>query len=510
MNWMEKMKKTNIDIDMDYEFDSSIQNALIEFFSDNSNYTIDDVSQFINDMLTDICRQFANETETMDPKKRIEEFNKKIYTIMKNADITALTSKSEQGKNLYGKLFEFLQSEQFPTGKEYSPQKDRNQIMSKTEIECRDYEIRKKYIQHIIDTYASSMPSDLFTYLESINEQFKNRPIDMNTMYFGRMNMQNAAFMKRIIFDLGYRVNLDDLLIGKEISTDKIEMGSQKDVFKSGEVREQDDFCFTQAEYKRLQEYAENLNGLEKYFRQIIGLKQYDEFGFPIEEESETPITDAMRAWGEEEKESETPITDAMRAWGEEEKESETPITDAMRAWGEEEKESETPITDAMRAWGEEEKESETPITDAMRAWGEEEKESETPITDAMRAWDEEEKESETPITDAMRTWNEEKKTIKTDPYIKALLDRLIKSGGILIPSQHLKIQQGDFQKIANVPSEASIKAGYKAHSLEGVYERRNIKMSQIQKANQVIHESSQNKDEQQNEQEGGTDYDQH
>ena len=438
MNWMEKMKKTNIDIDMDYEFDSSIQNALIEFFSDNSNYTIDDVSQFINDMLTDICRQFANETETMDPKKRIEEFNKKIYTIMKNADIAALTSKSEQGKNLYGKLFEFLQSEQFPTGKEYSPQKDRNQIMSKTEIECRDYEIRKKYIQHIIDTYASSMPSDLFTYLESINEQFKNRPIDMNTMYFGRMNMQNAAFMKRIIFDLGYRVNLDDLLIGKEISTDKIEMGSQKDVFKSGEVREQDDFCFTQAEYKRLQEYAENLNGLEKYFRQIIGLKQYDEFGFPIEEESETPITDAMRAWGEEEKESETPITDAMRAWGEEEKESETPITDAMR------------------------------------------------------------------------TWNEEKKTIKTDPYIKALLDRLIKSGGILIPSQHLKIQQGDFQKIANVPSEASIKAGYKAHSLEGVYERRNIKMSQIQKANQVIHESSQNKDEQQNEQEGGTDYDQH
>ena len=435
---MEKMKKTNIDIDMDYEFDSSIQNALIEFFSDNSNYTIDDVSQFINDMLTDICRQFANETETMDPKKRIEEFNKKIYTIMKNADIAALTSKSEQGKNLYGKLFEFLQSEQFPTGKEYSPQKDRNQIMSKTEIECRDYEIRKKYIQHIIDTYASSMPSDLFTYLESINEQFKNRPIDMNTMYFGRMNMQNAAFMKRIIFDLGYRVNLDDLLIGKEISTDKIEMGSQKDVFKSGEVREQDDFCFTQAEYKRLQEYAENLNGLEKYFRQIIGLKQYDEFGFPIEEESETPITDAMRAWGEEEKESETPITDAMRAW------------------------------------------------------------------------DEEEKESETPITDAMRTWNEEKKTIKTDPYIKALLDRLIKSGGILIPSQHLKIQQGDFQKIANVPSEASIKAGYKAHSLEGVYERRNIKMSQIQKANQVIHESSQNKDEQQNEQEGGTDYDQH
>lgn len=420
MNWMEKMKKTNIDIDMDYEFDSSIQNALIEFFSDNSNYTIDDVSQFINDMLTDICRQFANETETMDPKKRIEEFNKKIYTIMKNADIAALTSKSEQGKNLYGKLFEFLQSEQFPTGKEYSPQKDRNQIMSKTEIECRDYEIRKKYIQHIIDTYASSMPSDLFTYLESINEQFKNRPIDMNTMYFGRMNMQNAAFMKRIIFDLGYRVNLDDLLIGKEISTDKIEMGSQKDVFKSGEVREQDDFCFTQAEYKRLQEYAENLNGLEKYFRQIIGLKQYDEFGFPIEEESETPITDAMRAWGEEEKESETPITDAMR------------------------------------------------------------------------------------------TWNEEKKTIKTDPYIKALLDRLIKSGGILIPSQHLKIQQGDFQKIANVPSEASIKAGYKAHSLEGVYERRNIKMSQIQKANQVIHESSQNKDEQQNEQEGGTDYDQH
>ena len=456
MNWMEKMKKTNIDIDMDYEFDSSIQNALIEFFSDNSNYTIDDVSQFINDMLTDICRQFANETETMDPKKRIEEFNKKIYTIMKNADIAALTSKSEQGKNLYGKLFEFLQSEQFPTGKEYSPQKDRNQIMSKTEIECRDYEIRKKYIQHIIDTYASSMPSDLFTYLESINEQFKNRPIDMNTMYFGRMNMQNAAFMKRIIFDLGYRVNLDDLLIGKEISTDKIEMGSQKDVFKSGEVREQDDFCFTQAEYKRLQEYAENLNGLEKYFRQIIGLKQYDEFGFPIEEESETPITDAMRAWGEEEKESETPITDAMRAWDEEEKESETPITDAMRAW------------------------------------------------------DEEEKESETPITDAMRTWNEEKKTIKTDPYIKALLDRLIKSGGILIPSQHLKIQQGDFQKIANVPSEASIKAGYKAHSLEGVYERRNIKMSQIQKANQVIHESSQNKDEQQNEQEGGTDYDQH
>ena len=477
---------------MDYEFDSSIQNALIEFFSDNSNYTIDDVSQFINDMLTDICRQFANETETMDPKKRIEEFNKKIYTIMKNADIAALTSKSEQGKNLYGKLFEFLQSEQFPTGKEYSPQKDRNQIMSKTEIECRDYEIRKKYIQHIIDTYASSMPSDLFTYLESINEQFKNRPIDMNTMYFGRMNMQNAAFMKRIIFDLGYRVNLDDLLIGKEISTDKIEMGSQKDVFKSGEVREQDDFCFTQAEYKRLQEYAENLNGLEKYFRQIIGLKQYDEFGFPIEEESETPITDAMRAWGEEEKESETPITDAMRAWGEEEKESETPITDAMRAWGEEEKESETPITDAMRAWGEEEKESETPIADAMRAW------------------DEEKKESETPITDAMRTWNEEKKTIKTDPYIKALLDRLIKSGGILIPSQHLKIQQGDFQKIANVPSEASIKAGYKAHSLEGVYERRNIKMSQIQKANQVIHESSQNKDEQQNEQEGGTDYDQH
>ena len=438
MNWMEKMKKTNIDIDMDYEFDSSIQNALIEFFSDNSNYTIDDVSQFINDMLTDICRQFANETETMDPKKRIEEFNKKIYTIMKNADIAVLTSKSEQGENLYGKLFEFLQSEQFPTGKEYSPQKDRNQIMSKTEIECRDYEIRKKYIQHIIDTYASSMPSDLFTYLESINEQFKNRPIDMNTMYFGRMNMQNAAFMKRIIFDLGYRVNLDDLLIGKEISTDKIEMGSQKDVFKSGEVREQDDFCFTQAEYKRLQEYAENLNGLEKYFRQIIGLKQYDEFGFPIEEESETPITDAMRAWGEEEKESETPITDAMRAW------------------------------------------------------------------------DEEEKESETPITDAMRTWNEEKKTIKTDPYIKALLDRLIKSGGILIPSQHLKIQQGDFQKIANVPSEASIKAGYKAHSLEGVYERRNIKMSQIQKANQVIHESSQNKDEQQNEQEGGTDYDQH
>ena len=62
-------------------------------------------------------------------------------------------------------------------------------------------------------------------------------------------------------------------------------------------------------------------------------IKYYDENGFEIEQqESQTPIADAMRKWGEEEQqESQTPITDAMKHWGEEETKSNSVGMDPLK-----------------------------------------------------------------------------------------------------------------------------------------------------------------------------------
>ena len=305
----------------DDDYDLDIQLTLTEYFANNPNCSTEQLTQFINDLITRIGEQFTNDTERKDVKTRIEEFNKRIYTIKHNDDVQLLTAGDDCGKILYGKIFELLQSDQFPTGKEYSPLKDKNQTMNEADLEKRDYEIRVKLLKHLADTYVIDMPLDLSADFQTIYEQFCENPEGMKNLHLGRMNIRNAAIITRVFFDAGYKVNFDDLLSGGLITTSKIPLimdkSKETEQYAQKNSNEYHDPCFSQDVMKRIQDYVESLDGVERYFRKITGMpeiKYYDENGFEIEQqESQTPITDAMKHWGEEETKSNSVGMDPLK-----------------------------------------------------------------------------------------------------------------------------------------------------------------------------------------------------
>lgn len=278
---------------LDQDYDLNIELTLTHFFTENPNCSTQEISIFVNDLITRIGEQFANDTEFKDTKTRIQEFNKRIYTIKNHNDVAFLTCRDDIGTQISGKLFELLQSEQYPSGKDYLPHKDKNLSISKEALEQRDYEIRAKYLEHIIDTYGMDIPESISANFQIICEQFFENPQDIMSLDIGRMNMQGAATITKILYNLGYRVNFDDLLKGGQISAEKVPllMEKSKDL-KNGQQYGKESLgayeqpAFSQDVIKRLMEYQASIDGVEKYFRKETGMteqKHYDDYGFEIE-----------------------------------------------------------------------------------------------------------------------------------------------------------------------------------------------------------------------------------
>jgi len=167
------------------ENDLEIVCQIDSYLMDNPQISTEEFSMFIDDLLLGIGEQFANDTRVKDTKTRIEEFNKKIYTIAEHPRFQQMTSRDETGRNLYGRVLEFLQTEQYPTGREYKPSKDKRQTMNETDLENRDYNIRKKWLEHFISRY--NIPESISANFMVASEQFYENADNTLSLNFGRM-----------------------------------------------------------------------------------------------------------------------------------------------------------------------------------------------------------------------------------------------------------------------------------------------------------------------------------
>ena len=277
---------------LEAENDLEIVCQIDSYLMDNPQISTEEFSMFIDDLLLGIGEQFANDTRVKDTKTRIEEFNKKIYTIAEHPRFQQMTSRDETGRNLYGRVLEFLQTEQYPTGREYKPSKDKRQTMNETDLENRDYNIRKKWLEHFISRY--NIPESISANFMVASEQFYENADNTLSLNFGRMNMNEAPIMTRILFDLGYKVNFDDLLKGGQISAKKIPLIMEKRresktgvQFGKESIGIYQDPCFSSDVLKRVQQYQEGVKATEKYFRKSVDMpeiKHYDEQGIEIDE----------------------------------------------------------------------------------------------------------------------------------------------------------------------------------------------------------------------------------
>ena len=126
------------------------------------------------------------------------------------------------------------------------------------------------------------------------SEQFYENADNTLSLNFGRMNMNEAPIMTRILFDLGYKVNFDDLLKGGQISAKKIPLIMEKRresktgvQFGKESIGIYQDPCFSSDVLKRVQQYQEGVKATEKYFRKSVDMpeiKHYDEQGIEIDE----------------------------------------------------------------------------------------------------------------------------------------------------------------------------------------------------------------------------------
>ena len=275
------------------EKDLGIEYQIDDYLIDNPNISTKDFASFIDDLLFSIGDKFASDTEIKDTKTRIDEFNKKIYTIKAHPQFQLITSRDEIGGNLYGRVLEFLQTEQYPTGREYRPSIDKRYIMSENDLESRDYDIRRKWLEHLTNQY--DIPEPISANFMVASEQFYNNPNNTTmTLDFGRTNMNIAPFMTRFFYNLGYKVNFDDVLKGGQICAEKISLAMSKvQKSKTGVQMGKESIgiynepCFSSDVLKRIKEYAETIKGVEKYFRKTVGMpeiKNYDEQGGEIDE----------------------------------------------------------------------------------------------------------------------------------------------------------------------------------------------------------------------------------
>ena len=170
---------------------------------------------------------------------------------------------------------------------------DKRYIMSENDLESRDYDIRRKWLEHLTNQY--DIPEPISANFMVASEQFYNNPNNTTmTLDFGRTNMNIAPFMTRFLYNLGYKVNFDDVLKGGQICAEKISLAMSKvQKSKTGVQMGKESIgiynepCFSSDVLKRIKEYAETIKGVEKYFRKTVGMpeiKNYDEQGVEIDE----------------------------------------------------------------------------------------------------------------------------------------------------------------------------------------------------------------------------------
>ncbi len=277
---------------LEEEVDLTINSQIDNYLMDNPQISTDEFSVFIDDLLGSIGEKFADDISIKDTKTRINEFNKRIYTIKEHPKFQQITSYDEVGGDLYGRVLEFLKTEQDPTGTQYRPSQDIKQAMNKSDLENKDYDIRIKYLNHLINRY--NIPESISYNFMVTYENFCDNPNNTMTLDFHRMNMNVAPIMTRILFELGYTVNFDDLLKGGQISAEKIPLVMEEDrkvktgmQFGKESIGVYHDPCFSSDVFKRIEQYEKNIKDLDKYFRKKVGMpevKHYDEFGMEIEE----------------------------------------------------------------------------------------------------------------------------------------------------------------------------------------------------------------------------------
>lgn len=273
---LEEMKKYSFEREADETIDIGLEQYL------SSNPSTEQLSTFVENMIRKIFIEFANDTEVKDVKTRLDEFYMKIYTIKSNPTFQQITCRDDKGKQLYARVLSFLQTEQSPTGKDFIPSKNSQIVMSPEDLRKKDYDIRLKGLQQILDYYGTGIiPLGISDNFQTIYEKFQEQPGNTVSINLGRMNTLPAAYITRIFFDLGYRVNYEDVKKGGDITAQKIPLLMEKrENVKNGQQFGKESIGIYNEPYlsqevmNKLQEYVQGLDYLEYEFLKKNGMEE--------------------------------------------------------------------------------------------------------------------------------------------------------------------------------------------------------------------------------------------
>jgi len=251
------------------DVDYIINREVSSFFAENKSPNFKDVKLLVDKLIIETWNQFATETGKKDVRTRISDFNKRIYSIKENSNFQIWMTKSEAGKELYGRVMSLLESERFPDPREYSPERDKRTVIDGRDLKQADFDIRKKCFEDIINNNNFDMVTS--AHMQTLCDIIGDKPKNSIEMYLGRMDMTHAIQMKVILQNLGYNIDLNSLLTGSEsITASKIPLTYEKrndKTFQNWELEEMgipDGFSFE--EWKMVQEHDENLEGLASIF----------------------------------------------------------------------------------------------------------------------------------------------------------------------------------------------------------------------------------------------------
>lgn len=206
------------------------------YFRNNPDIDVDTLSEYINELVDKVYKEFEDTTQTEDVNSRIERFNKRISTIRKNANFQRLAMSNDKGKELYGKIASLTETDIEEPGA--TDAKLGQEHQNETYLKRRDLEIRLKGLGYRMSSYDSNVSLEQALIAEKLLQQISIKHPSFLKLELGEMNGEELAFAQNELSRLGFNSQVPNQyegttfaqripLVMKKRSRDEITMCSQ-------------------------------------------------------------------------------------------------------------------------------------------------------------------------------------------------------------------------------------------------------------------------------------------
>lgn len=222
--------------DLQIEPNDAFGQELDEYFRNNPDIDVDTLSEYINGLVDKVYKDFEDTTRTEDVNSRIDRFNKRISTIIGNANFQRLAMSNDKGKELYGKIASLTETDIEQPGA--TDAKLGQEHQNETYLKRRDLEIRLKGLGYRMSSYDSNVSLEQAIIAEKLLQQISIKHPSFLKLELGEMNGEELDFAQNELSRLGFNSQVPNQyegnafaqripLVMKKRSRDEITMCSQ-------------------------------------------------------------------------------------------------------------------------------------------------------------------------------------------------------------------------------------------------------------------------------------------